>query len=330
MSDATLVFIILAATLAGFIWGRIRYDLVALLSLLACVILGLVDPTMAFSGFGHPAVITVAAVLVLSCGFQQAGLVDLIARPALRVGDSVALQVLVLTVAVALLSAFMNNVGALALLMPVAVRIAREHNIPPSRLLMPIAFGSLLGGLTTLIGTPPNIIISTYRMRQTGEAFGMFDFFPVGATVAVAGIVFLVVLGWRLAPKRKGQTSPDELFETADYISELEVVESSKVVGMTLREVTALCGEPIPILAVIRGKSRRPGHSFTSPLKEGDILLVEAEPEDIKLLEKKGGLKIGDSEKFEEKLIEAKDLQLVEAVVRADSRLAGKIGRAHV
>ncbi len=324
MNDAHLVFLILGATLVAFIYGRLRYDLVALLSLLACVLFGLVDPTMAFYGFGHPAVITVAAVLVLSRGFQQAGLVDLIAGQALRVGGSITLQVLVLTATVAVLSAFMNNVGALALLMPVAIRIGREHGIPPSRLLMPLAFGSLLGGLMTLIGTPPNIIIASYRMRQTGEAFGMFDFLPVGGIVALAGVVFLVILGWRLTPTRKGQSSPDELFETADYIGELEVVEGGKAVGLTLNELTELCGEPIPILAVIRGKQRRPGHSFHSPLKEGDILLVEAETDEIKLLEEKGGLKIGNSEDFKEKLIEAKDLQLVEAVVRADSRLAGR------
>jgi len=319
VGEAHLIFLILFLTLAGFVWGRIRYDLVALLSLFACVVAGLVSPTQAFFGFGHPAVVTVAAVLVLSKGFQHSGLVDWIAGWTLKAGGRIMVQVLVLTVTVALLSAFMNNVGALALLLPVALRMAREHNHPPSLLLMPLAFGSLLGGLLTLIGTPPNIIISSYRAEQFGEPFGMFSFLPVGGGVMLAGLAFLVLFGWRLMPKRKGQTSPDELFETAEYISELEVGEESKALGWTLRELQQECGEAIPIVAVLRGKKRTPGHSFRGALKAGDILLVEAEPEEIQLLEEKSGFQLAGSEKFAEKLAEAEDLQIVEAVVRADS-----------
>ncbi len=202
LSPSTLVFIVLGLTLVAFIWGRFRYDLVALAALLGSVMLGLVPADDAFAGFGHPAVITVAAVLVLSRGFERSGVVDVIANQVLKVGERLMLQLLVLVGTVVVLSGVMNNVGALALLLPVAIRLAREHNTSPSLLLMPLAFGSLLGGLTTLIGTPPNIIISAYRGNITGENFGMFSFSPVGVVVALVGLAFIVLVGWRLTPKR--------------------------------------------------------------------------------------------------------------------------------
>jgi di/tricarboxylate transporter len=323
MTDAHLVFIVLGITLAGFVWGRWRYDLVAMLALFASVLLGLVEPGAAFAGFGHPAVITVAAVLVLSRGFQHSGLVDLIARQTLKAGGNIMVQLLVLTGTVALLSAFMNNVGALALMLPVALRMARANDTPPSLLLMPLAFGSLLGGLMTLIGTPPNIIIASFRAEHGGEPFGMFAFLPVGGGVAVAGLAFLVLLGWRLAPRRKGQASPDDLFATAEYLGELVVTAESKAAGWTLRELHQACGEPVPVVAILRGKQRLPAHAFYGVLKEGDILVVEAEPDELKMLEDKGGLKLG-SGSFAEKLAEAEDLHIVEAVVRTESPIVGR------
>ncbi len=324
MNEATLVFIILGVTLAGFIWGRIRYDFVALLALFASVLAGVVPAAGAFAGFGHPAVITVAAVLVLSKGFQHSGLVDLIAGQMLKAGGNIMLQLLVLTGTVAVLSAFMNNVGALALLLPVAMRMGREHGHPLSLLLMPLAFGSLLGGLMTLIGTPPNIIISTYRAEQIGTGFEMFSFFPVGAGVMVAGSLFLIFIGWRLVPKRKGQASPDELFETADFLSELEVTEESKAANWTLPKLQDACGEPIPVVAILRGEKRHPSHDFRGTLRPGDVLIVEAAHEELQLIEEKSGFKLAGSAKFAEKLAETEDWQLVEAVVRSDSPIVNR------
>jgi di/tricarboxylate transporter len=324
MNQPTLVFIILGLTLAAFVWGRVRYDLVALLALFAGVLAGVVPAADAFVGFGHPAVITVAAVLVLSRGFQHSGLVDWIAGQTVKAGGNLMVQLLVLTGTVAVLSAFMNNVGALALLLPVALRMGREHGHSPSLLLMPLAFGSLLGGLMTLIGTPPNIIISAYRAEHFGTGFGMFSFLPVGGGVTLAGLVFLVLLGWRLAPTRKGQASPDELFETADYLSELEVTAESKAAGWTLRELQQACGEPIPVVAVLRGEKRHPAYAFRGALRPGDVLVVEAEPEELQLIEDKSGFKLAGSAKFAEKLADAEDLQLVEAVVQTDSLLVNR------
>ncbi|NAW35436.1 SLC13 family permease [Halomonas alimentaria] len=301
MADSTLVFIVLGLTLVAFVWGRFRYDLVALAALLGSVILGLVPGDEAFLGFGHPAVITVAAVLVLSRAFEHSGVVDVIADQVLKVGERLFLQLAALTGTVVVLSGFMNNVGALALLLPVAMRLAREHDTSPSLLLMPLAFGSLLGGLTTLIGTPPNIIIASYRGDVTGEGFGLFSFTPVGATVALAGLAFILLIGWRLVPQRAGKASTEAMFDTAHYLVELRVGEDAKANGLSLRELQQELEETIPVLAVVRDDRRRAGHAFFGTLREGDILLMEAGPEEMKLLEEKAGLSLGQDAEEEER-----------------------------
>ncbi|MED5459502.1 MAG: SLC13 family permease [Pseudomonadota bacterium] len=339
LTPSTLVFIVLGLTLVAFIWGRFRYDLVALAALLGSVMLGLVPADDAFAGFGHPAVITVAAVLVLSRGFERSGVVDVIANQVLKVGERLLLQLLVLVGTVVVLSGVMNNVGALALLLPVAMRLAREHNTSPSLLLMPLAFGSLLGGLTTLIGTPPNIIIAAYRGNMTGENFGMFSFSPVGIVVALAGLIFIVLVGWRLTPKRSGQAVADDMFDTANYLVELNVTEDSKANGLTLQQLRDELDETIPVLAVVREDNRRAGYQFHGVLREGDILLLEAGPDELKLLEDKVGLSAiaepeepedgqeqrVDAEKSDERQpVDTEGLQLIEAVVRNDSMMINR------
>ena len=301
--------------------------------------LGLVPADDAFAGFGHPAVITVAAVLVLSRGFERSGVVDVIANQVLKVGERLMLQLLVLVGTVVVLSGVMNNVGALALLLPVAIRLAREHNTSPSLLLMPLAFGSLLGGLTTLIGTPPNIIISAYRGNITGENFGMFSFSPVGVVVALVGLAFIVLVGWRLTPKRSGQAAADDMFDTANYLVELNVTEDSKANGLTLQQLRDELDETIPVLAVVREDNRRAGYQFHGVLREGDILLLEAGPDELKLLEDKVGLSAiaepeepedgqeqrVDAEKSDERQpVDTEGLQLIEAVVRNDSMMINR------
>ncbi|MGK0545043.1 SLC13 family permease [Halomonas cupida] len=293
MDDSLLVFVVLGLTLAAFVWGRWRFDLVALASLLASVVLGLVPADDAFTGFGHPAVITVVAVLVLSRGFEHAGVVDVISAQVLKVGDRLFLQLLALTGLVTLLSGFMNNVGALALLLPVALRLSREHDTSPSILLMPLAFGSLLGGLTTLIGTPPNIIISSYRASLSGERFAMFDFLPVGGAVALAGVAFIVLLGWRLVPRRTGQASRDAMFDTAHYLVEVRVGADAKALGWSLHKLRRKLDDNVPVLALVRDGRRYAGHSFYGVLRQDDILLLEAGPDELKALEDQAGLRVG-------------------------------------
>ena len=278
-TEQGLVFGILIATLGLFIWNRLRFDVVSMLALLAIALTGLVPSGELFSGFGHPAVVTVAAVLVISQGLVNGGLVDSIARLLGRVGHRPTLQVLMLTGVVALCSGFINNVGALALLMPVAVWMSREAGRSPSLLLMPLAFGSLLGGTMTLIGTPPNIIIASYR--EAGS-FGLFDFAPVGAAITLAGIAFITLAGWRLTPQRQdSEEEGGKLFSVGEYVTELQVPEASSYAGGTLHNLLtdADSEEDVVVLALIRGESRSLAPSTYKVLKEGDVLLVEADTE---------------------------------------------------
>ena len=284
--EQLIVFGVLAATLVLFVWNRWRYDLVAHGALLACALTGVVPADEVFAGIGHPAVISVAAVLVLSRGLLNAGVVDSVARRLMQVGDRPWAQVAALTGIVALSSGFMNNVGALALFMPVAIWMSRQSGRSPSYLLMPLAFGSLLGGTLTLIGTPPNLIIAGYR-AEAGEApFGMFAFLPVGAAVTVAGVLFIALLGWRLVPRRQEQEGNGDLFEISAYLTEVRVPEGCKYAGRTLHAlINAVKDEAdVQVIALVRGDERQRMPSTYEVLREGDILLVEADSDSLKAL----------------------------------------------
>jgi len=275
-ADPLLVLGILLATVAMFLWGRWRHDMVAAAALLACVLTGLVPVADAFAGFGHPAVITVACVLVLSQGLQNSGAVDALAHHALPANAGPTLSIAVLTALAAVLSGFMNNVGALALLMPVAMQLAGRLGMPPGRVLMPLAFGSILGGMTTLIGTPPNLIVSGFRDSTGVGSFGMFDFTPVGLAVAAVGVVYIALIGWRLVPARRQAGVED--FETGAYLTEARVTDGSKAAGMTLREVESVLDEAdAQVVGLVRNEVRVTAPSPGRLVHAGDILVIEAE-----------------------------------------------------
>lgn len=275
--DQTLIIGIIMAAIGMFLWGRWRHDMVALGALMVSVLAGLVPPGEAFAGFSHPAVVTVACVLVLSRALQLSGAVDFLAMKALPAAAGPTASIAALTALGAVLSAFMNNVGALALLMPVAIQIAGRLDFPPGRVLMPLAFGSILGGTMTLIGTPPNLIISDFRADIGGQgAFGMFDFSLVGAPLALAGVAFIAIVGWRLVPiRRQGGTDG---FEMSAYITEVCVPEGSSTVGMQVRDFNRVLGElDVQLLDLVRNdiqvRRPRPGKI----LRAGDILVLEAD-----------------------------------------------------
>ena len=271
-----MIFGILALTMALFLWGRLRHDVVALASLMACVVTGLVPAEGAFSGFGHPAVITVACILVLSHGLQQSGAIDGITRKILPRNTGRIATLGALMGLGALLSGFMNNVGAMALLMPVAIQAAGRLDMTAGQVLMPLAFGTILGGMTTLVGTPPNLIVSGFRADAGLGQFGMFDFTPVGLAVAVAGLVFVVLVGWRLVPARKASTG--EGFETGAYLTEVRVPEKSKAVGLTLRQIeTELDGAGAQIVALVRNEVKMSAPHGGRRVKADDILMLEAD-----------------------------------------------------
>lgn len=319
-----IVFGTLIAALVLFIDGRLRYDMVALLALLTLVVMGIVPAGEAFNGFGHPAVITVAAVLVISRGLLNAGLVDVIARSLSGTGKNPVAQVAVLTGAVALCSGFMNNVGALALLLPVAIRMARKSELPPSVVLMPLAFGSLLGGMTTLIGTPPNIIVSAFRAQAKGSGFGMFDYTPVGLGVAVAGIAFIALVGWRLLPQRKPQALQSDLFKVEDYLTEVRVSEKSPLVGKTLRELPNIVKVDVLVVALERSNRRVIAPSGFEVVRADDVLTVETEPDQLKELVEAGGLELVGSEHIAPEALASGEISVLEVVVAPGSMLRNR------
>jgi di/tricarboxylate transporter len=342
--DQFIVLIVLAVTVAMFLWGRWRHDMVAAASLLACVLVGLVPGSEAFAGFGHPAVITVACVLVLSRSLQNSGAVDVLAQRILPSASGPTLTIAVLTGLAAVLSAFMNNVGALALLMPVAIQIASKLGLPPGRVLMPLAFGSILGGMTTLIGTPPNLIVSGFRAQAGGDSFGMFDFTPVGLAVAAVGVIFVALLGWRLVPARERVGS--ESFDTGTYLTEVRVTADSKASGRTLREIEKTLDEAdAQVIGLVRNAFRMTAPGPGRVLMPGDILVIEAEPESLAALLSSLGLKLeedvrekpADDGKDEDLAVEAaqdgddkkapadsEENALLELAVRPDSDLIGR------
>jgi len=324
--DQSVVFAILAGALVLFVWGRWRYDLVALAALVLVFVAGFIPAEEVFLGFGHPAVVTVAAVLVLSRGLLNAGVVDVLSLHLGRVGTRPVAQVATLTGIVILCSGFMNNVGALALLMPVAIWMSRQSGRSPSLLLMPLAFGSLLGGLITLIGTPPNIIIAMYRAEAGLSAFGMFDFAPVGAVTAVIGLVFIALIGWRLTPRRDGQSAPEELFEIEDYISEVIVPEEARLVGQTIYHLTSAMEKEseATVVGLIRGERHIAAPSWYEVIQPGDILMVEAAPEDLKTLIDEQGLSLAECKGDCKATLGSDDIRLMEAVITSDSPLPGK------
>ncbi len=326
--DQALVFAVLGGAMVLFVWGRWRYDVVALFALLIVAVAGVVPAEQAFAGFGHAAVVTVAAVLVVSRGLERAGVVDALARALARAGTSPTAQVATLTLVVAVCSGFMNNVGALALLMPVAIWMSRQAGRSPSLLLMPLAFGSLLGGTMTLIGTPPNIIIAAFRQEATGSAFGMFDFLPVGGGITLAGLVFIALLGWRLTARRDDASSPQHLFEVGGYMAEVRVPPASQYSERTLHDLLAAVEKEadVVVLGHARGEKWTPAPSTFHVLRPGDVLTLEADADSLRALLEVGGLELTANGAVhpEDLAHPPEELQLMEAVVAPSSPLVGR------
>ena len=274
-ADQIIIFAILVLAMGFFLWGRWRYDVVAFTALIAAAVSGVVPSANAFAGFGHPAVITVAAVLVISRALLASGIIDHVADILVRTARSETAQIGTLSGLGAVLSAFMNNVGALALLMPLALRLGNK----PAALLMPLSFGSILGGLITLIGTPPNIIVATFRADVAGEPFQLFDFAPVGAPVACIGLIFVVTIGWRLIPRgRSGRKSAGDLFEVRDYIAEGTIPDESDLIGLSVAELEHRSDDRSIVVGLIRGDTRMLHSLRRQVLRAGDRLLIRSDP----------------------------------------------------
>ena len=317
MNEA-IVFGVLIAALVLFVVGRWRYDIVAVLALLVLTIVGIVPPAEAYHGFGHPAVITVAAVLVLSRALYDSGVVDVIAGWYSRIPEYLTVRIAALSGITAFLSGFMNNVGAVSLLLPVAVRVSRRSEQPPSRFLMPLAFASLLGGMTTLIGTPPNVIISDFREANTGVSFNMFDFTLVGVIVTAAGVLFIVGVGWRLIPVRPEPLTMGGALDIGSYMTEVRVPEDSQFVGSMLRDVEELVEEDVAIVGFIHRGVVHAAPSSYQIIDANDLLIIEADPEDLSTFVDRSGFELEGSKDIQAEIDQAlnpDEATIVEAIV---------------
>ncbi len=325
-TDQIAISLLLLVLLGLFVWGRVRYDIVAAGGLVVAVALGLVPSAQAFSGFGHPAVITVAGVLVMSRALSLSGAVDGIARWMRNASGSETGQIGMLSGVAATMSGFMNNVGALALLLPAAMESSAKAGRPVRLVLMPLAFASILGGMITLIGTPPNILIATYRQEVIGESFSMFDFAWVGFPVALLGVFFVALVGWRLIPKASEKSSEaGEAFDLDAYLSELAVPKASEAYGKTLSEIEVLTEDlDVAIVGLVRRKRHYPRPPQHEPLQGTDRLLVEAGPEDLDRFVERLGLRVAGTRPGKEALAKGAQAVLTEAVVTPGSRFVGR------
>ena len=324
MNDQVIILFLLAAALVLFLSGRWRHDVVALVVLVAAVFVGVVPTDMAFSGFGHPAVVTVGAVLVISRALQVSGVLNVPAVQIAKIRKRPALTVVVLTCLAAGISGFMNNVGALALLMPLALRIHPS----PSRILMPLAFGTLLGGMMTEIGTPPNIIIATYREEMTGTGFALFDFAPVGIAVTIIGVAFITTFGLKLLPERR-RTWDNQLkfIRGVDYITEAGIPADSKAVGKTPRQLERMVDNEALVIGVIRGERRLLGHLRNTVLRQDDVVILRSDSSALSALVDKSGIALIGNVDIGPDVLRSEEITLLEAVVMPGARLINYTAR---
>ncbi|MBL4769088.1 MAG: SLC13 family permease [Rhodobacteraceae bacterium] len=321
--DQIILFSLFGTVFGLLLWGRFRYDMVAFAALMAGVVLGVVPTDKAFSGFGHPATLVVALVLIVSAGLVRSGAVFLITRTLVDAARPLGGHIALMGGIGAVLSAFMNNVAALALLMPVDVQTARKAGRSPGLSLMPLSFATILGGMATLIGTPPNIIIASIRQEALGEPFGMFDFAPVGATAALAGLIFVALIGWRLIPDRNDDSTGTS--DIAQYIAELTVPDGSPHIGKRLGELDETADKTdVAIIGLIRNGKRRYGRSANSVLRAKDTLVLEAGPEALDEFRAALSLDFSDSKRREQLTAAGEGLEVVEVVVPETARIAGK------
>lgn len=329
-SDLTVLFALFGFVFAMLLWGRFRYDLVAFSALLIGVVLGAVPSEDAFSGFGHPATLVVALVLIVSAGLVRSGAVSLITRTLVDPERTLGSHIAFMGSIGGVLSAFMNNVAALALLMPVDVQTAKKAGRAARLSLMPLSFCTILGGMVTMIGTPPNIVIATIRKDNLGESFSMFDFAPVGGVTALAGLVFVALVGWRLIPNREGDGAITDARKTLkDYLAELSVPSGSDLIGKRLFEIHDIAEKnDVAILGLIRDGKRRYGTQRNTVLAAGDTIVIEAHPEALDEFRTALSLDFTNQADQHHLTAEGNGLSIIEVVVPENARIAGKSARS--
>lgn len=315
---------LLLVALVLFVTEWIRYDVVALLVLVSLSLSGILTLEESFAGFSNEAVITVAGVLVMSRAVQASGVIQIVGTKMIEWGKTPMRLIFMIMLVVGLISGFINDIGTAALFMPLVIMVARRIKLSPSKLLIPLSYGCLLGGTLTLIGTPPNILVTLIMAEQGYEPFKMFDFTPIGALVILTGILYMTLVGHKLLPERRGETSLMDRFKIRDYLTELVVTPKSPIVGKRLDQLDLTKELDFSILGIIRNNRTvltQLGQEF---INEGDVLLVEASPDNLSALTQQGGLEVVPDVDPDEADISSEDVEIVEAVVLPDSRLVGR------
>ena len=326
MTDQNILFILLFFVFVFLVWGRWRYDLVAFSALLVAVVSGVVPVNEAFTGFGHPAVVVIALVLIVSRGLSNSGAIELLSRYLLDASRKLGAHIGVMAGFAAVLSAVMNNVAALALLMPLDMQAALKAKRSPALTLMPLSFASILGGMITLIGTPPNIVVAEYRGSVMGEPYHMFDFAPVGLAVAIVGVAYVALIGWRLIPVARGKHNmAKELFELGDYVAEVKVPETSAAIGQQVRDLDEITREhDVEIIGLVRRGERQPGMARRVEIRKNDVLVLKAAPDGIETMVGALGLKYTRKNKAEDGVFSNDNASLLEVVVPTGARIEGR------
>jgi di/tricarboxylate transporter len=326
MTDQTILFTLLFFVFVFLIWGRWRYDLVAFSALLIAAGAGVIPAHDVFSGFGHPAVVVIALVLIVSRSLSNSGAIELLSRYLISGSRKLSAHISIMAGFAAVLSAVMNNVAALALLMPLDIQAAAKAKRSPALSLMPLSFASILGGMITLIGTPPNIVIAEYRNSILGEPYHMFDFAPVGLAVAIFGVAYVALIGWRLIPVARGQhDTPNELSQLGDYLAEVKVPAKSPVIGQKVRDLDEKAAEhDVEVVGLIRRGERQPGMARRVEIRKNDILVLKASPGGIEAVV--GALKLTYSRKSSTAggLFNPGEDSLLEVVVPQGARIEGR------
>ena len=324
-----ILFSLFGLVFVMLIWGRFRYDIVAFSALLVAVVLGVIPSSEAFAGFGHPATLVVALVLVVSAGLVRSGAVFLITRTLINASRSLGGHIALMGFVGGVLSAFMNNVAALALLMPVDIQTAHKAKRAVGLSLMPLSFATILGGMVTLIGTPPNIIIAAIREQELGEPFKMFDFAPVGGVAALAGLLFVSLVGWRLIPQRDAKTKSEGFGDIGQFIAELTVPEGSKYIDQRLQSLYGTAEKnDVAILGLLRDGKKRYGTAATTELKAGDVLILEAAPEALDEFRTAVQLDFSDATRQDILTTDSGGLTMLECVVSDTARVNGRSAQA--
>ncbi|RYF88175.1 MAG: SLC13 family permease, partial [Caulobacteraceae bacterium] len=323
----SLAFGLVALTIGAFIWGRFRYDLVAVTALVLGLAVGIIPADKAFDGFKNDVTVIIACALVVSAAFARSGIVELAMRRVLPLLKTERSQAPVLTTAVTVLSMATKNVGALAIMMPVALQVARRTGTSPSRLLMPMAFGAMAGGMVTLVGTAPNIIVAEVRQDILGRPFSMYDYAPVGLALTAVALVFLAV-AYRLLPKdRQGATSLKAALAANSYATEARVPADWACDPLTVSGLSEMSSGEVRLLALIREGKRNPSPHFNVRIRPGDTLMLEGEQEALEELIARAKFKLVREDKPVAIAGQGGEISIIEAVIGRNSPLEGQSAR---